>query len=595
MSQWRFNARCGFPDETVISNPIGWDKATVTIERDPLVKGLFIKYTSKVKFHSDGYQFIVTRLAVSGICGNLTICIYKKCEDTGEFDLWFEGIIYFADMTFDDVECTVEVRIEDNSFGTFIQRHKNTVVPLNSGRTINNIPLANIGMNTTIWSAAGVNKGAYTTFPVYNVFQYIISYLSDNAIILMSDFFQLSNPLYDRWNIVYNINFVTGNTITTTWINFYGQTMVGVATYSTNQATTLLRVANSMLTAVPAGMTFKSTTIAFDNRFWRHTNKTDPRTIDAYSYLPFTLVSSVVTGGASQAVATMTHPNTTSIGGGNIHIMGGAHLYNKLDLTTPNVTLAEFFSEVDKLFDISFRFYDIGAVPYIRIEQTSFFFSTASFLTINNVPNITWIFYLESYKQQLTCDDPASKTVGAKLWEEESWKVGCYEGEFDFRNSYIIDTAVLDGTLMGTITTANEDDIYFLQTCNNGTSSFNTSAGAPLYGYLRYLNTSTGVNGLFYPNNTDITNAHKIWAHFFSLGADQIIKQERTITNTDSVRKQKLYQFDHYLTDMQFYNILVSPVNKILFSDTTSGHLEGWILSIEYNIVTSQAHFKLLV
>jgi len=595
MSQWLFNFGVPYPGGTVVTEPIGWDKATVTIDRDPLVKGLFIKYTSKVKFHSDGYQHILAHLGLPGIaCVSDEIYIYKKCEDTGNFDLWFEGIIYFADMTFDDVECTAEVRIEDNSFATFIQRHKNTVVPLNSARTLNNMPLANIGMNTTIWSATGVNKGAYTTFPVYDVFQYIMRYLSDNTIALMSIFLN-QIPGYDQWKIVYNINFVTGNTITTTWLNFYGQTMQGVATYATNQATTLLRVANSILTAVPAGPTFKTTTIAFDNRFWRHTAKTDPRTIDAYSYLPFTLISSVVTGGASQAVATITHPNIAAMGGDNLHIIGGAHLYNKLDITTPNVTLAELFNEVDRLFDISFRFYDILGVPSIQIEQTSYFFATASSLTINNVPNITWTFYLESYKQQLTCDDPASKTVGAKLWEEESWAVGCYEGEFDLRNNYIIDTAVFDGTLMGTITIANEDDIYFLQTCNNGTSSFNTSAGAPLYGYLRYLNTSTGVNGLFYPNNTDITNAHKIWAHFFSLGADEIIKQEKSITNTYTVRIQKLYQFDYYISSADFELFLASPVDKILFSDTTSGHLEGWILSIEYNIVTSQAHFKLLV
>lgn len=91
------------------SDPMGWDAERKTIERDPSLFGIFVKYNPELKFVKDGRSLIAELYNAYGIEADIAITIKKKNISTRAWDVEFEGKLEMLTLKIDKNFCTVKV------------------------------------------------------------------------------------------------------------------------------------------------------------------------------------------------------------------------------------------------------------------------------------------------------------------------------------------------------------------------------------------------------------------------------------------------------------------------------------------------------
>lgn len=86
---------------TLQTDPMGWDAERKTIERDPTLHGVFVKYTPELKFVKEGRALITELFNAYGIEAEITLTIERKNVLTRAWDLQFEGILELVTLKID--------------------------------------------------------------------------------------------------------------------------------------------------------------------------------------------------------------------------------------------------------------------------------------------------------------------------------------------------------------------------------------------------------------------------------------------------------------------------------------------------------------
>jgi hypothetical protein len=86
---------------TLQTDPMGWDAERKTIERDPTLHGVFVKYNPELKFVKEGRALITELFNTYGIEAEITLTIERKNVLTRAWDLQFEGILEMVTLKID--------------------------------------------------------------------------------------------------------------------------------------------------------------------------------------------------------------------------------------------------------------------------------------------------------------------------------------------------------------------------------------------------------------------------------------------------------------------------------------------------------------
>ena len=105
-----------FSSHTVLDrDPIGWDEGVYSIRRSEVYKGAFHEYTTSLRFHCDGggKGYIDNIYERDDIDGRIDCLIEYDCDDSGTYDILFNGIINLSSYQTDGQYTTVNIEKSD--------------------------------------------------------------------------------------------------------------------------------------------------------------------------------------------------------------------------------------------------------------------------------------------------------------------------------------------------------------------------------------------------------------------------------------------------------------------------------------------------
>lgn len=192
-----------FDGTEITETPIGWRDIVSSIKRNKEINSIFITTEAQLTFKDDGYDYLMNKYNES-----FTTSVSVELQEyvNGSYQIFFTGIIFLRSAEIDRQQCTIKVEIEDNSFYSKIDNNKGIEVFPFAEQTKNSAsdPL-NTQYNLTACAyikmqmfdpADGTTIGVLVNppysgaaYPVFNLFEYIISFMTDNTVGFSSPLF----------------------------------------------------------------------------------------------------------------------------------------------------------------------------------------------------------------------------------------------------------------------------------------------------------------------------------------------------------------------------------------------------------------------
>jgi len=307
-----------------------------------------------------------------GYCQEVTFETYGADRNGNRISggFGYNGIIDLATIKINRVKGVITCNVENESLSYIVKKYKSLKVPINlSGLTLNGETLANIGQTFTMgWP---VSKDVTAEY-VSNVFQYVLSYISDNRIDFVSDWFTTQDFSLKKMTATYAGLPTIGDVENVTYTNFYGNTVNLAVSYSTTN-----RV-NGHLTYLTCLMAFRGISKNYNHnqilQIGLLGGDPDPE-LAMYDICDFNFTS-------DRAIS-VTTDETFSDGGANVAIVTGGRLKDKeID---PTLSFEDLFRNEDGIFNLQCVFYMEGGRAKIRVEPEGYFYQQTALLSLDDI------------------------------------------------------------------------------------------------------------------------------------------------------------------------------------------------------------------
>ena len=180
-------------DGTLVDNPINWDELQSTLRRDDDFNSIFLTQESSLTFGGDGYEYLYSKLTDS-FCNVVELYVLDDCGGNNHVEI-LKGSVFVSDCTFNEKNCTVSTRVEDNSFYKSINNNKSIKFSPFTDRTknaevLNTATTYNLDVYSVV-NPATLMRGNCQAVTVHEAFRTIISFMSDNTVGFTSSTFDV--------------------------------------------------------------------------------------------------------------------------------------------------------------------------------------------------------------------------------------------------------------------------------------------------------------------------------------------------------------------------------------------------------------------
>lgn len=588
-----------FLDGIQVSEPIGWNESKRKLKRSQKFKGIFIEYINDLTFHSDGYTYLNDILTTDasyyyGFCTDVVIEIKYRCSEFDNYENYFDGIIKLEDAEQDLDKCQIKVNIEDNSLSQLLETRAEIAVSFDSVETINGEVLQ--GFTDTSKQILNTSLAGFTRtgYEIFQSFEYILSYISDNRIGFISDYFSSTTGQLNRYfnTIIFTnpaVDLIGAGTIVVIYKNAFNENI----TFSLAKSGTVAATLNE----ITAKFNFNSTGTAAekfytqDNRFINKATNNGTTTITLNVDIQgFQLIS---ISGAAYSFGTTDGKfqyGFTQRGASGLRLYTGNQLRDE-NTAVPLISFEELFEEMDKLFDLGMSLSTVYGVTTLRIEPISYFFDTDINISLTNVPGII-IKKSKEYQKNIidVGDGNDNKGVVGNQSQPNTWitLIECATNKLNIKGNYITDSDEIEEQLVFTEDT--KDDKIFLIEFHGLTGS----ALASTY-ENRIYSSITGTYTSYYPINGYLNNYWRLINWFFNIENNPKYKNYY-ITNNISNHIRRIGEFIYPLSNDDIENVFNNKELLIKFNSGTNITTEysGWIDEVEFENTTGLCTFKLL-
>lgn len=176
-------------DYIEVDPALNWQDINFTIKTDKQYN-LFLQYQEyTLDFGGSGFAYLNDKIQNDSFCESIPCEIFSTCDKVDY--LIFSGAILLTDCEVNERTCTVKCKVVDKSFFAKINNNKTIKTALDSGKTKNGDALANCNQYTVdVYSVLNNNfKYEVECARVWDAFNYMISFMSDNTIGFRSDAF----------------------------------------------------------------------------------------------------------------------------------------------------------------------------------------------------------------------------------------------------------------------------------------------------------------------------------------------------------------------------------------------------------------------
>lgn len=164
--------------------PAGWQEATSVIQRVDEIKGLFVTLDVTLTFYGDAFTTLIASYG-AGFCNTHTIEIKESRDDGITYVTLYEGILFISDCVFDYNNCTVECKLQDNSFYAKINNNKSIKTFVEVGRSKNDVAYTGADdYQIDIYDPCTLAIYARSphTVRVYEAFRSLVAFMTDDTV-----------------------------------------------------------------------------------------------------------------------------------------------------------------------------------------------------------------------------------------------------------------------------------------------------------------------------------------------------------------------------------------------------------------------------
>ena len=178
-------------DGADIPEPDGWKEMTYAIDRDMDINLIYGRPTGKLIFSNVAYFYIYNVYKTNGFCTQFTLDVEYK-SNNGSTSNYFHLVLNISECEFNTFQNTCKVEIRDNSYIAQFKANKKIEAYVNTTITKNLLTIAPIPQYEML--VFRPSDGVYfSTYPygfwIWDVFNTLVSFASDNHITFKSDFF----------------------------------------------------------------------------------------------------------------------------------------------------------------------------------------------------------------------------------------------------------------------------------------------------------------------------------------------------------------------------------------------------------------------
>lgn len=581
--------------QTLANEPMGLQDTAISIQRNEDLPGLFTTMVSDLEFWGDGYEILYAYYQANDLCKEVSCQIIEDCND----GLNFRGLIYLSDVEFNSYKCIATCSVEDDTVQGRLIRMKDLLVPINSvnGQTVNGQGLSNCA---SYQFATGPTYGNRFAFKMSELFQYVVSYLTDNTTIFQSDIFTNINyrPQFIKLKCVYAGG--AGFPLEMKWIDVYGNNVTRVfiapplfaitnnATYARAVATVL----NQQVFTDSGGNSYQD--IVFPYAARATTDGVD-HFVEVYFYHRTTFTEINVLAGASTVTVVSTVDAT--YGAKNLYTTNTSLIEPSVSM--PSISFTQLFMGMNAFFNLSLSFTRVGTQLYLRADTQPYFFSNAQSASISDAKDV-----------MLKTDNPLVFSVlnysnatlnNASIFYQDAGYAStqCAESDAgttpyflipnDYYNGSIGSPAPIGGLYYGF--SVNQENKWILLEENTGLL---TTPKTVLN--MAHTGTTSSINqqNAIIADPISFTYAgsciHPFAARNYLFRAPLGLRYAGYfLSNNLPIKIAKSLSFEYPLDRAQFNQISNNPTNYIVVNG-----IRGWIMSVEHNLKTGMTTFELL-
>jgi hypothetical protein len=124
-------------NDVEIDEPLGWDSAELTINKDLKTFGLNFSYVSELEFINNGYSILKTAFETTGIESIVYLEIFMQCNEYSEFEQIFKGKANFTSYKRKISDfCSVVVNFEEENNSILISQNIDKKYDIATDKTI---------------------------------------------------------------------------------------------------------------------------------------------------------------------------------------------------------------------------------------------------------------------------------------------------------------------------------------------------------------------------------------------------------------------------------------------------------------------------
>lgn len=270
-------------DDLEFDSPKGWDEIETSIKRDYEYNSVLANQDTEVTFTGDAYEYLSSKLNSDGFCTKVKFVIQYSSDDI-TYQTLLRGNLFLSDCEFNERTCEVSCKIEDNSYFAMINNNKNLeTTPLSAqsknGVAIQAPPVYAVDFLNIITLAVSRNVNCYR---VYDLFEYLIAFMSDGKLQFKSDYLQTTSfPDYRDGDVN---GYGWKGLAVTTGINIRNGNSVNDFSQSQFSFDSLFKEINRRipLVLIVENPYSESPTIRIENRDYQYTNATVFTASDVY-------------------------------------------------------------------------------------------------------------------------------------------------------------------------------------------------------------------------------------------------------------------------------------------------------------------------
>ncbi len=179
-------------DGTTYDSPTDWTELKSVFKRDDKNNTILLTTDGQYTFAGDAYTYITNLIDTVGFCTSVDVKIQQMCGDD-----WVQissGNIFLSDCEVNERACTVTTTIQDNSFYAKVNNNRSIKTSPQGGRSKNNEAITIAPTYDLDFYRIANNALLKSNVPavrIYDVFRYMIDFVSDGTITFASDTFNV--------------------------------------------------------------------------------------------------------------------------------------------------------------------------------------------------------------------------------------------------------------------------------------------------------------------------------------------------------------------------------------------------------------------